>query len=203
MTFETPEKYAKHMASYISCPTTIRVRALEMFGRAPTIAQIEAMRPKQGRVPSYQKLDAIGPDKPVRPRLQAPVPIKKSARGPARKPQPPRLWPKWYDPFDSLGLFDHQRLMAELGRELNVSRTRILSRERDTYLVAARSAFAKMLRERGWTYPRIGRALGNRDHSTIINLVEKWPRYSEVPGVKEAYLRLRRPKSPAIEELGK
>lgn len=29
-----------------------------------------------------------------------------------------------------------------------------------------------------WSYPAIGRALGGRDHSTIINVADKWPIYT-------------------------
>lgn len=38
--------------------------------------------------------------------------------------------------------------------------------------VQARRVVARDLRGLGWSYPRIGRALGNRDHTTIMYLLD-------------------------------
>lgn len=43
-------------------------------------------------------------------------------------------------------------------------------KSRTKHLVAARTAFVRIMRLRGFSYPAIGRALGGRDHSTLINL---------------------------------
>jgi chromosomal replication initiation ATPase DnaA len=46
----------------------------------------------------------------------------------------------------------------------------ILGAGRFAELVAARRDIARTLRERGWSYPKIGRAIGGRDHATAMNL---------------------------------
>lgn len=48
----------------------------------------------------------------------------------------------------------------------------IKSQNRGSELVYARRLVALILRERGFSYPRIARAM-NRDHSTIINTVRE------------------------------
>ena len=51
----------------------------------------------------------------------------------------------------------------------------VLSPMRYHELVTARRLIAFKLREQGWSYPRIGRAL-RRDHSTIHALINGKPR---------------------------
>jgi hypothetical protein len=47
-----------------------------------------------------------------------------------------------------------------------------------------------------WTLPRIAKALGYRDHSTVLNLIEKWEAHCrsnpELPEIAEAIERLAR-----------
>lgn len=40
----TPVAYATYLARYIADPSTIRVRTLEQFGRAPTLARCRKLR---------------------------------------------------------------------------------------------------------------------------------------------------------------
>ena len=44
------------------------------------------------------------------------------------------------------------------------------SRER----VRARAEIYVLLRERGWSYPRIGALVGGRDHTTVMNSVQRY-----------------------------
>jgi chromosomal replication initiation ATPase DnaA len=43
---------------------------------------------------------------------------------------------------------------------------------RYTHIVAARRAVCIKLKELGWSYPAIGRAIGGRDHSSIMSMVK-------------------------------
>lgn len=63
--------------------------------------------------------------------------------------------------------------------------------------VEARALVADVLRHRNWSYPRIGRLL-QRDHSTIINLIEKMPIYrARSKGCAEIYDALAKYRTPA------
>lgn len=42
-------------------------------------------------------------------------------------------------------------------------------------VMVARSAVAFVLRREGMSFTAIGRRLGNRDHTTVINMVRRWP----------------------------
>ena len=55
----------------------------------------------------------------------------------------------------------------------------ITGKSRRKHIIPARHHAMAMLRQRGWSYPEIGRKLGGRDHSTVIH------------GIKKHYERLR------------
>jgi len=67
----------------------------------------------------------------------------------------------------------------------------LLSDRRNKVLVAARAVIAKLLRERNsdvWSYPKIARAIGRKDHSTVINLIDTWEqRCRQIPAMREVY----------------
>lgn len=58
----------------------------------------------------------------------------------------------------------------ELGYDVNVIRGASRTREH----VGVRRLIAAGLREAGASYPEIGRALGGRDHSTIMSLLREF-----------------------------
>lgn len=71
----------------------------------------------------------------------------------------------------------------------------ITGKDRGAHLVDARSVVAKLLRERNHSYPQIGVVLGGRDHSTIINLIDKFDIYERrnpLVGMAFEELRIRR-----------
>jgi len=72
-----------------------------------------------------------------------------------------------------------RRLLKLVAEDMGLSADEVIGRLRFGELVAARAVIARILRERGWSYPRIGAALGGRDHSTVINLCAKWDIYAE------------------------
>lgn len=49
----------------------------------------------------------------------------------------------------------------------------VFAENRDPATVAARRDVARMLRSIGWSLPRIGRALGDRHHTTVMHLLKE------------------------------
>lgn len=73
-----------------------------------------------------------------------------------------------------------------------VSAARIKGDERHAVLVDARAAVVFLLKRRGWSFPQIGKALGGRDHSTIINIWQK----------RDIYTMRSEPLQECMERLG-
>jgi hypothetical protein len=79
------------------------------------------------------------------------------------KPLPPKV---------SAARRDILRVLAERVAGLNgITETRLAGRNRSGNEVHARKMFAQVAREFGFSLPEIGRALGGRDHSTIIAML--------------------------------
>lgn len=60
-------------------------------------------------------------------------------------------------------------IMALASRLTGVSAKDMVSARRDSEFIKARAAVIFTSRQRGFSFPAIGRALGGRDHSTIIH----------------------------------
>lgn len=67
-------------------------------------------------------------------------------------------------------------LLSVVADEFNMTPQELKGDSRVAEFVEARALVADVLRHRKWSYPRIGRLL-DRDHSTVINLLEKLPVY--------------------------
>jgi hypothetical protein len=61
-------------------------------------------------------------------------------------------------------------LVNQLSRDAGYDPMALRSSRRHQEYVEGRRIVAKALRALGWSYPRIGRGLGNRNHVTIMNL---------------------------------
>lgn len=71
----------------------------------------------------------------------------------------------------------HRRAVAEeafatIRNTYGVTLVDVLAPNRRAHVVQARRAWAKALRERGWSYPTIARAM-QRDHTTVIHLCKE------------------------------
>ena len=64
------------------------------------------------------------------------------------------------------------RLLNKASELFDVHKRDLNSRVRFAFIMPARFAMYKALRERNWSYPRIGRLFG-KDHSTIIHGVKR------------------------------
>ena len=70
----------------------------------------------------------------------------------------------------------HKKIIFAVAIKHQVSPLDITSASRMAHITKARDEVCYTLRERGWSFTAIGRVLGNRDHSTIINAVERHKR---------------------------
>ena len=82
-----------------------------------------------------------------------------------------RLWPKWYNPIRRVRtIYDIARTASRLS---GYSVEQIIGPQRHSELVHVRFAVCAVAHTHGYSYPRIGVRLGNRDHTTIIHAVKK------------------------------
>lgn len=68
-------------------------------------------------------------------------------------------------------------LIDRVSEALGISHGELIGEGRSYRFVMARAVVARVLRDRGWATTQIGRAL-RRDHSTVINLLKRWPHWS-------------------------
>lgn len=85
------------------------------------------------------------------------------------------LWPAWYSPLRAAPVRDIVNFAALLS---GLRAQDIRGPSRLATFVRVRWAVYLVARENGHAYTHIGRCIGNRDHTTIINGVEKAPRYA-------------------------
>ena len=87
------------------------------------------------------------------------------------------------------------KLIDRVCEGLEIPRDAFASESRQKFLVAARALVVKLLRERNealYSYPRLAEIIGRGDHSTTINLMQKFDHYCTLfPEVADLYLKLR------------
>ncbi len=87
-----------------------------------------------------------------------------------------------------------RQLIQAVADALEVSYGEIIGHGRHRAFVEARAVVVQVLRNRGWSYPRIGKLMGGRDHSTVIHAYETFDIHAERnPLVAATYNRLRQP----------
>ena len=70
-----------------------------------------------------------------------------------------------------------------VSQETGYSQAMIVGERRKSPLVMVRSAVCILARAAGYSFPQIGRALGGRDHATIIHCVRKYGKDPEVAAI--------------------
>lgn len=80
------------------------------------------------------------------------------------------LWPKWYSP-PAIKRHFASDLIAEVAADYGITVAQLKSACRSHNLVASRRVVCKILRDRGLSFPVIGRLVGGRDHATVIHAV--------------------------------
>jgi len=164
---ETPRSYAAHLATYIASPLKIEKLVALEFDHVPSLHDIADMRfqvEKQNK--RFKRFAALGLEEAAEPEVRV-YPNSGTAYIPVHLE------------IAEVSLADssvrcHRDVVATVAKAFGLSYAEVVSDGRRTELVCARTVAALILRERGNSYPQIGRYLGNRDHSTIINLVSKY-----------------------------
>lgn len=196
MEFVTPEGYAAHLATYIASPTKIeRLVGLE-FDRVPPLREIADMRYRveqaaRRSVYSFASVRGRPSDDAIdwQPRTFV------AKRETKPEPQPERerdyiiIETTPSNPF--VGPFMASNLVKSVAQDFRFSVDEMCGERRHKPFVHARAVVARILKERGWSYPRIAHAIGRADHTTVINAVEKFDIYVRAnPQVQQSYDRL-------------
>lgn len=196
-----PRAYARHLARYITNASTIRAHTLRNFGRAPDLTAIqdmmaeaaEARKPvevveRYGEEPSSisgirwkpRGLVNIEPVKPEKPAPQA-----------MRPAEPVKAIPVVSEvPRKPDRIVTSGDVVATIAHDYGFSVADVLRKDRRRETVKARNACAHALKQRGNSFPAIGRILGGRDHSTIIHGIyrfEKTATEADWAIVRQAY----------------
>lgn len=211
MEFNSPVQYAKHLASYLTDPSTIRARVKDEFGRAPSVDIIRKIREEQVKSSKlfagyrtsdyrYRPLFKCGHPETedniviglngidkcrqceeekariVKQReaerrevLRRQLEQEKAVREAARRVDIEKtLQTVLLDPPTNRPRLGTEviRLVAEM---FKMDPADIIGKDRRTIYVDARCAVVLIMRERGLSYPQIGRFM-DRDHSSIVNL---------------------------------
>lgn len=183
MDFQSPEHTAKHLATYISDPSKIFAYVKNNWGRSPDLDKIKSYIPKHIiRQDIGEPTEADAEDYRLRT-FAMPEPVKKEwvAPNPTNRP-----WPKWYKPHGQrIAAAD---LIRKVAYDFNMTPAELIGGGNAATFVGARAVVIKILRQRGHSYPVIGRILGGRDHSTVINSYRNFDYYAKRdPRVAEAY----------------
>ena len=81
-------------------------------------------------------------------------------------------------------------VVESVARDFGIDPIEMTGKSRRKRLVHARSVVAMLLKQRGWSYPRIARAIGRGDHSTALYAVETFDIYAKHNvEVRESYHR--------------
>lgn len=193
---ETPRSYAAHLATYIASPLKIEKLVALEFDQVPPLHEIAELRyrvERERKTFAHQgfikdKEDHDGDHFMVRSFLRPPAPRTYTNSRTVYVPAHVEV----QDDFDhGLNVRNHRDLIAAAASAFSLTYEEVVSPDRHTPHVCARSVAARILRERGNSYPQIGRYLGGRDHSTAINLHRKFDeRAKRHPQIQVAYDRL-------------
>jgi hypothetical protein len=159
--------YARELARYISCPSTVRVRTLEQFGQAPSLERIRVMRDNHSAVRAAFRREAetIAPDE----RDHEDFRVASFVPRPMKRVEPGRELFIAPDPVEPGTVpSSGPEIIAAIARAMSFTVAEILGPRRARPVMRARATCSYVLRERGNSYTVIGRWM-NRDHSTIIN----------------------------------
>lgn len=155
-----PQSYANELARYIRCPSTIRARTFDHWGRGPTIDEAREMRARHEQAAAHfrdawNKLGHSDRDQWVKPlpAIAAP-PVELDL------PEPTIVLPS--------------EIIAAVERAFKLRPNTIVGRSRIKKISGPRNLVAWVLRQRGNSFGKIGKLLGGRDHTTAINAVRQF-----------------------------
>lgn len=90
--------------------------------------------------------------------------------------QPDQLWPRWYSPPQRACPSD--ALIRWVSEQFCVPPQSVRKPGRQTELLYARAVVIDVLHRWGWSWGRIGRVFGGKDHSTVIHAYRNLPHYA-------------------------
>lgn len=198
---DTPQAYARQLATYIASPTKIEALTKIEFGHAPKLHEIAQMRVEVERRAKRAQVAIYCNDSDSRDGDHyRPASLVKPERADMGGRRPDYIWvasapapvtkDEALNPFE--GLYSTgARVIASVARDFGIEPEAITNQARHAHLIDARATVAKILKRWGRrSYPEIGRIMGRRDHSTIINLVRKFHIYANRnAAVLESYNR--------------
>lgn len=174
-----PDAYADELARYIASPSTVRTRVMERFGFAPPLDRIEQYRARHVglreavRAMVAEPVDSDALD--YTPALRKAVDpkeafVQRELRAAANDPLPLLSVRKAPESVKPTGI--GKQVIDSVALDFCVRAHEIAGGMRWPHLVDARCVVSLVLRSRGWSFPRIGRLLGGRDHTTILHSVD-------------------------------
>lgn len=177
--------------AYLKCPDKIRAALINMGGPRLSVDEIKARLPerKYVRGGNIEDWEDDEPEPPRRLNLTAEERARIAAWA-ARIPDKERPKPNDADIVPAKAVRPKQNRVGEaygadliryVLRKMNIPREAFFGGTKVGHVAAAGSMVAVLLREldaRTYSYPKIARILGRRDHTTIIHAVREWPRYS-------------------------
>lgn len=128
----------------------------------------------------------------VRRRLNASAPLRLSTPVKVVTPAAPDVWPSQpaAAPYDNCvpRVRNASSIIAEVAVAHQLTPAVIVGRNRSYVVAAARHEAAfRIVMELGYSYPKAGRVLGGRDHTTVLNSIRKHAKAS--PDAAEQYQR--------------
>lgn len=172
--FTSPAHQAKHLARYISDPSTIQAHCVNSWGTSPSLARIKRLQESQRRR-SKQVDDPLPQDGHIQ-RLGI-LPVAKP-KAPERKVEPKRIlapppklvWPEKREEC----FFNLVELIDSVAKDFDISHGELIGTDRRPVYVNARWVVWRILRDRGWSYKRAAHAVNRNDHSTVIHAIENF-----------------------------
>lgn len=159
---DTPDQYAQKLAKYIKDPSTIRARTIDEYGEAPSIKEIERMQKSliRGRNPEWHSSmpkESDGEDFRVKHNSEY---IQPNTRAPIKLIVDKPITPK--------------EIIQDIAYRFNLNYSDISGSNRYRNVANVRHLVAALLVARGNSRAQVGRWLGGRDHTTIINSLDRF-----------------------------
>lgn len=157
----TPNGYAKLLAKYIKDPSTIRARTIDEYGKSPSIDDIRRM---QQQLAYSSKVE-------VEDHMDCPhyfVPVNKEYLEVSKvEDEPPAIAPI-SNPTSPM------EIIRDIAAIFNLTYGDITGHRRHKYIVQVRHLVAALLVARGNSRGQVGKWLGGRDHTTIVNSLDRF-----------------------------
>lgn len=195
---ENAQQLARSMAKWCKDPSTIYAACKNSFSRGiPKRSAIEAMVAKHHarKEPRYcEDFNDNGED--WRPRSLVRKVNDDIPRGPRAAPEPKRSrdYITVWNPDECRPVLHHhgnpflasvskiRAITDSVARDFDLTGDELRSNGKRRRVVVPRFIAYRLALDWGYSTPQIGRAIGDRDHSTVINGIEKLPTYLRSDG---------------------